>query len=62
VAFVKSGQIVDEIENVLEGIMKDPLGPDAVWASIEGKIRGHYLAAQTLPELMPTVRQDTRAS
>jgi hypothetical protein len=53
VAFVKSGQIVDEIENVLEGIMKDPLGPDAVWASIEGKIRGHYLAAQTLPASCP---------
>ena len=44
---------MDEIENVLEGIMKDPLGPDAVWASIEGKIRGHYLAAQTLPASCP---------
>lgn len=53
VAFVKSGQIVDKLEKVLEGIMNDPLGPDAIWASIEGKIRGHYLAAQNLPQSCP---------
>ena len=40
---------MDELENVLEGIMKDPLNGNDVWASIEGKIRGHYLAAQFLP-------------
>jgi hypothetical protein len=53
VVFAKNGKIVDEIERVLENIMKDPLGPDAVWASIERKIHGHYLAAQNLPASCP---------
>lgn len=53
VAFVRNGKIVDEIERVLENIMKEPISSDAVWASIEGKIRGHYLAAQNLPASCP---------
>lgn len=44
---------MDELENVLEGIMKDPLNGNDVWASIERKIRGHYLAAQFLPTSCP---------
>jgi len=48
VAFVRNGQIVDEIENKLEAIMADP-----VWASIERKIAGHYAAAQFLPTSCP---------
>ncbi len=52
-ASVRNGKIVDEIERVLENIMKEPISSDAVWASIEGKIRGHYLAAQNLPASCP---------
>jgi len=46
VTFVRNGKIVVENERVLENIMKEPISSDAVWASIEGKIRGHFLAAQ----------------
>ena len=53
VAFARNGHIVDEIERVLQNIMKEPISSDAVWASIEGKIRGHYLAAQNLPASCP---------
>ena len=58
---------MDELENVLEGIMKDPLASDPVfdsikaklglkeevWQSIERKIAGHYAAAQFLPTSCP---------
>jgi len=53
VDFALNGVIVDELEKVLEKIMSEPLGPDAVWASIKGKIKGHYLAAQNLPQACP---------
>lgn len=44
---------MDEIEKVLEGIMKEPLGPDAVWASIKRKVIGMYEAINALPDDCP---------
>lgn len=54
VAFVRGGNNVDELEKVLEAIMKQPIAVDPVWESIERKIAGHYQAAQFLPASCPT--------